>query len=125
VTTNQYQKERRQHARFDVPNLVIALPKRSSAQIARIINISKGGVAVRYLDQSDWLGPANKIDILANSDFFMNNLPIKLVQDFKIDNDISFSITKERQCCLRFDQLSLEQQTKLDEFILQHTVSQT
>jgi hypothetical protein len=124
MPTSENQQERRQHTRYTVPNLVIALPKRSSAQIARIINISKGGLAVRYLDQNNWLGSATKIDILANSDFFINNLPIKLVEDFKIDNDISFSITKERQSCLQFDQLSVEQQTKLEEFIQHYTASQ-
>jgi c-di-GMP-binding flagellar brake protein YcgR len=121
---DQNQTERRQHERYQVPNLVIALPKKSSAQIARIVNISKGGMAVRYLDQNDWLGPANKIDILANSDFFLTNMPIKLIRDFKIENDISFSITRERQCCLQFGQMSDEQQAKLDEFILRYTAGQ-
>jgi hypothetical protein len=118
---NQNQTERRQHERYQVPNLVVALPKKSSAQIARIVNISKGGMAVRYLDQDDWLGPANKIDVLANSDFFMTNIPISSVRDYKIDNDISFSIISERQCCLKFGQLTLEQQKQLDEFILHYT----
>ena len=115
------QTERRQHERYLVPNLVVVLPKRSSAQIARIINISRGGMAVRYLDQNDWLGDANKIDILANSDFFMTNLPINSIRDFKIENDISFSIIRERQCCLKFGELTPEQQESLDAFILQYS----
>lgn len=125
MTIDTSQTERRQHERYQVPNLVVVLPKRSSAQIARIINISKGGMAVRYLDQNDWLGPANKIDILANSEFFMTNLPISAIRDFKVDNDISFSIIRERQCCLQFGELSPEQQEKLDEFILQYSAGQT
>jgi hypothetical protein len=118
------QTERRQHQRYQVPNLVVVLPKRSSAQIARIINISRGGMAVRYLDQNDWLGDANKIDILANSDFFMTNLPINAIRDFKIENDISFSINRERQCCLKFGELTPEQQELLDAFILQYSAGQ-
>jgi len=118
------QTERRQNERYRVPNLVVALPKRSSAQIAKIINISKGGMAVRYLDQSDWLGSASKIDVVANSNFFMSNIPIRAVSDFKIDNDISFSIIRERQCCLQFGELSPEQRDKLDEFIVQYTADQ-
>ena len=116
--------DRRVHERYQVPNLVVALPKRSSAQIARIINISKGGMAVRYLDHNDWLGPANKIDILANSDFFMSNLPIKGIQDFKVENDVSFSIVRERQCCLEFGELSAEQQALLDQFIFKYSAGQ-
>ena len=118
------QTERRRYERYKVSNLVVALPKRSSAQIAKIINISKGGMAVRYLDQSDWLGSASKIDVVANSNFFMSNIPIRAVSDFKIDNDISFSIIRERQCCLQFGELSPEQRDKLDEFIVQYTADQ-
>jgi hypothetical protein len=125
MSLNQNQTERRQHERYQVPNLIVALPKKSSAQIARIINISKGGMAVRYLDQDDWLGPANKIDVLANSDFFMTNIPISSVRDYKIDNDISFSIISERQCCLKFGQLTLEQQKQLDEFIIHYTAGRS
>jgi len=121
MSLNQNQTERRQHERYQVPNLVVALPKKSSAQIARIINISKGGMAVRYLDQNDWLGSANKIDVLANSDFFMTNVPISSVRDYKVENDISFSIISERQCCLEFGELTPEQQKKLDEFIVHYT----
>ena len=124
MTIDPSQTERRQHQRYQVPNLVVALPKRSSAQIAKIINISKGGMAVRYLDQSDWLGSASKIDVVANSNFFMSNIPIRAVSDFKIDNDISFSIIRERQCCLQFGELSPEQRDKLDEFIVQYTADQ-
>ena len=115
------QTERRQYERYKVTNLVVALPKRSSAQIAKIINISKGGMAVRYLDQSDWLGSASTIDVVANSNFFMSNIPISAVSDFKIENDVSFSIIRERQCCLQFGELSPEQRDKLDEFIVQYT----
>ena len=118
------QTERRQYERYKVTNLVVALPKRASAQIAKIINISKGGMAVRYLDQSDWLGSASTIDVVANSNFFMSNIPIRAVSDFKIDNDISFSIIRERQCCLQFGELSPEQRDKLDEFIVQYTADQ-
>ena len=124
MTIDPSQTERRQHQRYQVPNLVVALPKRSSAQIAKIINISKGGMAVRYLDQSDWLGSASKIDVVANSNFFMSDIPIRAVSDFKIDNDISFSIIRERQCCLQFGELSPEQRDKLDEFIVQYTADQ-
>ncbi|MBE9520699.1 MAG: PilZ domain-containing protein [Proteobacteria bacterium] len=124
MTIDSSQTERRKHERYQVPNLVVALPKKSSAQIARIINISEGGMAVRYLDQNDWLGPANKIDVLANSNFFMTNIPISSVRDFKVENDISFSIISERQCCLKFGELTPEQHKQLDEFILNYTAGQ-
>jgi len=84
------------------------------------VNISKGGMAVRYLDQNDWLGNADAIDILVNSNFFMTKIPIENVSDFKVNNQISFSIINERQCCLQFGTLSPEQESLLHEFITHH-----
>ena len=94
--------ERRKHPRHQVPKLVIAVPQQSDSQVARVIDISKGGMAVRYADQKDWLGEAKEIDILVNSDFFMTSIPIKNICDFKVSNWESHSIIQERQCCLQF-----------------------
>ena len=69
--------ERRKHHRYEVPSLVIAVPNKSQSQVARIVNISKGGMAVCYVDQEEWLGEAKEIDILINSNFFMTSIPIK------------------------------------------------
>ena len=113
--------ERRKHHRYEVPNLVIAVPQKSHSQVARIVNISKGGMAVRYVDQKDWLGAAKEIDILVNSDFFMTGIPIETIRDFKVNNQISFSIIRERQCSLQFGSLSPAQESLLDEFILKYT----
>ena len=116
-----HQGERRKHDRFEVRNLAIAVPNKPSSQIARIVNISKGGLAVRYLEQTNWLGNADAIDILVNSSFLMTNIPIKHVSDYKVDNKVSFSIISERQCCLQFGPLSPEQELLLDEFTLRYT----
>ncbi|MDX1775226.1 MAG: PilZ domain-containing protein [Desulfobulbales bacterium] len=120
MPTDSHQSERRKHQRYEVPHLAIAVPKRPTAQVARIVNISKGGLAVRYLDQEDWLGHARAIDILVNSNFFMTNIPITNINDFKVKNQVSFSIVSERQCCLEFGPLSSEQELQLKEFILRY-----
>ncbi len=82
MESDSLQSDRRQHQRYEVPQLAIAVPKRPTSQVARIVNISKGGMAVRYLDQQDWLGEADAIDILVNSDFFMTHIPIANISDF-------------------------------------------
>lgn len=116
-----HQSERRIHDRFEVKDLAIAVPRKTASKVARIVNISKGGMAVRYLDQSDWLGKAAAIDILVNSNFFMTDIPIATVFDFKVHNQVSFSIINERQCCLQFGSLSPQQELLLDEFIMKFT----
>jgi c-di-GMP-binding flagellar brake protein YcgR len=118
---NSPHTERRKHQRYQVPNLVIAVPQKPHSQVARIVDISKGGMSVRYVDQTDWLGEAKEIDILVNSNFFMTSIPIENIHDFKVNNQISFSIIRERQCCLQFGPLSPAQETLLDEFIVRYT----
>ena len=120
MESDSLQSDRRQHQRYEVPQLAIAVPKRPTSQVARIVNISKGGMAVRYLDQQDWLGEANAIDILVNSDFFMTNFPIANISDFKVKNQVSFSIISERQCCLQFGSLTPDQESLLDDFIMKY-----
>jgi len=114
--------ERRKHPRYQVPKLVIAVPQQPDSQVARIVNVSKGGMAVRYADQKDWLGDAKEIDILVNSDFFMTAITIQNIRDFKVSNRESLSVIQERQCCLQFDSLTPAQESLLDEFILNHSV---
>ena len=115
-------RERRRHQRFEVKDLAIAVPNKVLPQVGRIINISKGGMAVRYLDQENWTNEAYTVDILINSSFLMTNIPIQNVGDFKVENQISFSMMTERQCCLKFGTLSVEQEKLLDEFIMKYAV---
>ena len=113
--------ERRKHERYKVSELAIALPNKPSSEIARIVNISRGGMAVRYLDQSNWLGDAAEVDILVHSDFLLANVPIANVCDFKVENQLSFSIITERQCCLQFGPLPADKETLLEDFIARYT----
>ena len=114
--------ERRKHQRFRLKDLAIAVPNKPTSQVGRIVNISKGGLAVRYVDRDDWAGEADSIDILINSGLFLTNIPIQNVNDFEVENQVSFSIMTERQCCLQFGPLSSEQKSRLDEFIRHHGV---
>ncbi len=115
-------RERRRHPRFEVKDLAIAVPNKVLPQVGRIINISKGGMAVRYLDQENWTNEAFTVDILINSNFLITNIPIQNVGDYKVENQVSFSVMTERQCCLKFGTLSEEQEKLLDEFILSYAV---
>ena len=115
------QAERRKHQRYQVSDLTIAIPKNSHSQVARIVNISKGGMAVRYMDQKDWLGEAKEIDILVNSNLLISSIPIEAIKDFKLNDQNSFSIIQERQCCLQFGSLSPAQESLLDDFIMNYS----
>jgi len=122
VQPDYQNRERRRHQRFEVKDLAIAVPNKVLPQVGRIINISKGGIAVRYLDQENWANEAYTVDILINGSFLVTNIPIQNVGDFKVENQVLFSVMTERQCCLKLDTLSAEQEKLLDEFIMKHAV---
>lgn len=115
------QTDRRKYQRYQLPDLVIAIPNNPEPHVARIVNVSKGGMAVRYIDQDNWLGKAEKINIFVSSNFSIKSLPIKCVRDFNISDHVSFSIIQERQCCLQFTNLTPTQESMLDEFIMKCT----
>jgi hypothetical protein len=118
---DSYQNEKRKFPRFKLRDLAIAVPNKPTSQVGRIVNISKGGMAVRYLEQEDWGDDADTIDILINNNLFLTSVPVQNVNDFKVDSYVPLSVTRERQCCFKFGRLSLSQEKLLDTFIMLHT----
>ena len=116
------QAERRKYPRYKLPELVIAIPNKNEPHVARVVNVSRGGMAVRYVDQKDWLGDASELDIFVNTNFFMHDIPITCIRDLSVNNHVSFSLIHERQCCLQFKNLSPSQESLLEEFIRKFTV---
>ena len=112
--------ERRQHKRFKTQNLIIAVLRNTSAKVAQIVNISKGGMAVRYVDEGDWFGNAKEVNILKNTDFLMAEVPVNVIRDFRYHDDEHFTLAMERQSCVEFGELSPEQQDRLDYLIMKY-----
>jgi hypothetical protein len=110
-------KERREHPRYNIGDLVIAVHKKDRSQIARILNISRGGIAVMYTGGMEWLGEAEEIDIIFNSTSFLTDIPISSVADFEAGSDSVFATLKERHACLMFGELSDDQKTVIDSII--------
>ena len=109
--------ERRKYERYDINDLMIAVPNRDGSQVARIANISKGGLAVKYADDLGWLGEAKEIDIIVNGNFLLASIPIVEVDDFELGKDAVFTTIKERQTCVKFDGLSKNQKIIIEELI--------
>lgn len=110
------QSERRKLQRYAVEDLAIAITKNHDARMGRIVNISQGGMAIRYFAEREWLADRELIDILFERRFFMTNVPVRNVRDFAVSKD-SINNHRERQCCLEFAPLSSEQKLLLQEFI--------
>ena len=109
----------RRHPRFLVPNEAIAAL--SASRLGRIKDISKGGLAFRYLPDEgvddDAACELSEISIIHEPGFSLLNVPCKI-----IGNDCSLptyphGFLKLNTCRIQFCQLTPVQEAKLDFFI--------
>lgn len=97
--------------------MAIAFTNEQNPRSGRILNVSKGGIAVKYLGHDEWLVDAEYISILYERKFFISDIPIQIIHDFRVDSQLSVINFKVNQCCLKFGSLSNRQHKLLGEFI--------
>lgn len=112
--------DRRQHPRSSVRELVVAVTSDAYNQICKIIDISPGGLAVRYDGSNNLPEGSYELTILADNDFHLTRMPVNTVCDFAVVNSIPFN-TAERQRGLAFGDLNPRQQAMLESFIDTHS----
>jgi len=120
--------ERREHERFVPKTSVFVVFRPEFSKIGPVKDISRGGLRCKYLHPVDENTPAGKtsqlIDIfLSNNGFHLSNIPCNLIYDVRPDNDqVSFMPDlMARQCGLKFDQLTKEQEKQINHFLMKHT----
>lgn len=114
--------EQRRHRRFPVRNGVIAVPRSSSANIGKVIDISRKGLAVRYEGEQGWLQDSSEIDLLVvDSKYYLARIPIETTADFETPSSSSIA-KKERRCGVQFKNLSDQQAIAIEQFILNFAV---
>ncbi len=125
MNTTQAPVERRQQPRFKAAEGVFAALVNHNSKLGQIRDISTMGLSFRYIDSGDEPDEANELKIIiGKGGVYFDKLPYIKVSDFKIKNGYSFSSLKIRQIGLQFVKLSHQQQTRLNNFILDHTVGE-
>lgn len=114
--------ERRKQERFWVQDGGFAVPRTACAKIGRIIDISRKGLAVRYIGEKDWLNGSSQVDILlVDNNYYLPKIQTQMISDCKLNNEASVCGTKERRCSLQFKNLSDHQIVKIAQFITKFT----
>ncbi len=117
------QPDRRKHNRFVVREGAFAVMAPGFKNMGQIKNISKGGLAYRYVANEATVDDLLKLDIfLSNKDFYFNNIPFKTVSILDEISEFPYSSISMKQCCIQFGQLDRDQKHMLDYFILNHTI---
>lgn len=113
--------ERRRHKRFKVKDDALVFLGKDTGTL---LDISKGGVSVHYaaLEQNPTIPKCLDI-FFAQSRFYLPNLPVSLVAEAHVFPNPVFSSFQVKRLRMKFGPLSSDQQTRLDDFISQNTIS--
>jgi len=119
---NQKFPERREYKRFKLKDPVFAILYSSPTKTAQIVDISRGGLALRYVKSEEGSSIIDKLDIFKSDfSFYMDNVKAKTVSDIEVIGDKINGTKEVRQCGLQFENLSESQISQLESFI--HNVS--
>jgi hypothetical protein len=99
-------------AAFVVPNEPII--------VGRILDLSPGGVGVKYLATGKLRAGPTSINIFGMSSDHMERIQSTVIYDMEIAEE-SWSIPAVRRCGIKFDQFGLEGKTKWKEFLEAHS----
>ena len=110
--------ERRKHARYKVRDGFIAIPHNSRILLGKIRDISQGGLTVRYFEKKEWKCEPIEIDIvLSDVDFSLDSIPIEITYDMEQNIQTPYRVLYERQCGLKFGELTEQQVAQLNDYL--------
>lgn len=117
--------ERRQQKRFKAAEGAFAALVDQESRLGQIKDISSHGLSFRYIDSHEKLVNASELKIiLGNRGLYLDKVPFKIVSDFEIESEFSFSRVNMRQIGLEFGDLTPGQKGRLDRFIEHHTIGE-
>jgi hypothetical protein len=123
--------ERRKHERFKVKNGAIAMIRPLKAPVTtqkycQIINISKGGLAYRYIIRNGESNKPVKLDVLFIQDsicsVYLKDVSSKTVWVSHIDSKTSFSRATIKERGIQFGEMMPNQISQLDRYIKKCTI---
>jgi hypothetical protein len=118
--------ERRRHKRFQPEDGAYAAVRPQYDKIGQIIDVSRGGLAFRYMVSGCQEGASPELDIfLIGDSFHLDKVPFQIVTDEEIPGKLSPGTQIMRRCGVKFGELKQTQILKLEEFILNHQVDET
>ncbi len=111
--------ERRQHKRIQIKSQADAvLFGPTFTKGVQIIDISKGGLAFRYVHGQKPSNGLFELDILWDHiDLNLIKLKVKTISDYQIPNEFLLDVIPLRRCGAQFAELTKDQISQLENFI--------
>ena len=128
VTKKKELSDRRKHRRFQVQDtafVVLRTPWPHSTKVGQIIDISRQGLAFRYIADQGRSNGSSQLEIVsADHSFYLDKVPFKTISDSQTDNDVPFSSIEMRRSTVQFGELTPKQISHLEYFIWNYTTSE-
>jgi hypothetical protein len=125
MNSNNDFAERREHKRFEVQEGAFASLRGPVSKLGQITDISKGGLAFRYIDTGVSPDSSFELDIsLSDNGFHLEKVSCKSISDSEITNKFHFSSITMRRLGVRFEELTHNQASQLEYFIQAHTIGE-
>lgn len=122
MESRRHMDERRESPRFQAMDRALAMISQPPANMPyHIIDISRGGLAFRYLGDKLKENNIAKLDLYYNGTLHLQGLSVVTVADSWTGSDL----TDIRRNCISFNGFTDEQQEQLELFIEQYTLPQT
>jgi hypothetical protein len=91
-------------------------------KVGKIVDISRGGLAFRYVDDRERLKEEFELDMyFRDNDFRMEYVPVKTIWDRGSPRELSFT-TRTRLRGVQFGKLTQTQFSELERFLLLNTL---
>jgi hypothetical protein len=114
--------ERRKHKRFKALDRAFAIHGPYFTHRSQIIDISKDGLAFRYMGGGERLSESFELDILfAEASFYLGKIPVRTISDRKA-NQGPFDSIPMRRHGVQFRELTHDQMSQLTYFIGNYTI---
>jgi hypothetical protein len=120
--------ERRKDKRFQAEDGAAAVFRRPwprSTRLGQIIDISKGGLAFRYIAGEEQSHGSSELEILwGDCSVRLDKMPFGTISDFETATEVPLNSIEMRRSSVQFGELTSEQMSQLEYFIRNHTTGE-
>jgi len=116
--------QRRKHKRYQVKDFTfVKLWSESDEDLGQLLDISSGGLALRYFASAGKPKNFNELGIfLSGDEFSIARIPFRTVSDTELADGLQFGSIDFRRSGLQFGHLTPDQRLKLDYFLDNYTL---
>ena len=110
--------EKRKHTRLPAGDKAFALVKNGVNNVGQIIDVSRGGLAFKYMSEASLPGCTPRLDVFVpGHKFLWTKIPHRTVRDMDLLLEAPFSTIRMKRRSIAFDPLSEEHLVRLEVLI--------